>query len=43
MIAIHQALERHASNKVSAAEELGVSLRTLYNKLNQEAAEKKLA
>ena len=38
MHAIHQALERHDGNKVAAAEELGVSLKTLYNKLNQEAA-----
>ena len=35
MQAIYHALERHAGNKPSAAEELGVSLKTLYNKLNQ--------
>lgn len=35
MQAIHNALERHAGNKPAAAEELGISLKTLYNKLNQ--------
>lgn len=34
MQAIHAALERHAGSKPKAAEELGVSLKTLYNKLN---------
>lgn len=44
MIAINQSLDRHDGDKVSAAEELGVSLKTLYNKLNQTAiAEKKTA
>ena len=44
MHAIHQAIERHNGNKVLASEELGVSLKTLYNKLNQEnAVEKKSA
>ncbi len=37
MQAIHDALDRHRGNKPQAAEELGVSLKTLYNKLNQAA------
>ena len=41
MQAIHESLDRHEGNKPAAAEELGVSLKTLYNKLNQaEALEK---
>ena len=36
MHAIHEALDRHDGNKTVAAEELGISLKTLYNKLNQE-------
>lgn len=43
MEAIHQALERNGGNKPRAAEELGVSLKTLYNKLNQESALEKSA
>lgn len=33
--AIHEALDRHNGDKPAAAEELGISLKTLYNKLNQ--------
>ncbi len=33
-VAIEQALERHDGNKPAAAEELGIALKTLYNKLN---------
>ena len=36
--AILDALDRHGGNKPKAAEELGISLKTLYNKLNQAAA-----
>lgn len=43
MHAIFQALERHDGNKAHAAEELGVSLKTLYNKVNQAALDKKSA
>lgn len=35
MDAIHDALDRNEGNKPKAAEELGISLKTLYNKLNQ--------
>ena len=35
--AILDALDRHGGNKPKAAEELGISLKTLYNKLNQAA------
>ncbi|WP_145064160.1 sigma-54-dependent transcriptional regulator [Adhaeretor mobilis] len=35
MQAIHEALERNDGSKPKAAEQLGVSLKTLYNKLNQ--------
>ncbi len=41
--AIEAALERHEGNKVAAAEELGVSLKTLYNKVNQNQALNKSA
>ena len=42
MLAIDRAMERHDGNKPAVAEELGVSLKTLYNKLNA-AEEKKQA
>jgi two-component system NtrC family response regulator len=43
MQAIHEALSRHGGNKPKAAEELGISLKTLYNKLNQSAVLDKTA
>jgi DNA-binding NtrC family response regulator len=43
MQAIHEALTRHSGNKPKAAEELGISLKTLYNKLNQTAGLSKTA
>lgn len=43
MQAIHEALDRHDGNKTAAAEELGVSLKTLYNKLNAESSLEKSA
>jgi DNA-binding NtrC family response regulator len=33
--AIYEAIERHNGNKPAAAEELGISLKTLYNRLSQ--------
>lgn len=41
LLAIHQSLQRHDGNKPAAADELGISLKTLYNKLNAEALERK--
>ena len=43
MEAIHDSLDRHAGSKPKAAEELGISLKTLYNKLNQAASLEKSA
>jgi two-component system NtrC family response regulator len=42
-LAIEQAMERHEGNKSRVAEELGVSLKTLYNKLNHADTQKKSA
>ncbi|MEM9589183.1 MAG: sigma 54-interacting transcriptional regulator, partial [Planctomycetota bacterium] len=41
MLAIEKAIERHGGNKPAAAEELGVSLKTLYNRLNAAEESKK--
>lgn len=41
MLAINEALERFQGNKVAAANALGVSLKTLYNRLNQSEASQK--
>ena len=41
--AILDALDRHGGNKPKAAEELGISLKTLYNKLNQAGTLEKTA
>ncbi len=41
--AIEQALQRHGGNKSRAAQELGISIKTLYNKLNQSSEMSKSA
>jgi two-component system NtrC family response regulator len=43
MEAIHDALDRNGGNKPKAADQLGISLKTLYNKLNQTGALEKSA
>ena len=43
MQAIYAAIERNDGNKTKAADELGMSNKTLYNKLNQDAGDKKAA
>ena len=43
MRAIHDAVDRHNGNKPAAAEQLGISLKTLYNKLNQASSLEKSA
>jgi len=43
MHAINESLQRHNGNKPAAAEELGVSLKTLYNKVNQASGLEKSA
>ena len=43
MQAIYDALDRHEGNKPEAADELGISLKTLYNKLNQTVLSEKAA
>lgn len=41
--AVQEAIDRHKGNKPAAAEELGISLKTLYNKLNQAEPKKSAA
>ena len=40
---ILRVLEKHGGSKTAAAAELGISLKTLYNKLNQLQEERKSA
>jgi DNA-binding NtrC family response regulator len=40
---ILRVLEKHAGSKTAAATELGISLKTMYNKLNQLQEERKAA
>jgi two-component system NtrC family response regulator len=43
MQTIQECLDRHNGSKPKAAEELGISIKTLYNKLNQFSMLKKSA